>query len=108
MKQLKYALKKCCKYCLGAIVFLALGPHFNANSAEQQELKEAYFQILTNQSIFEPDSSVMVKFVILNRRESPLYVPRTLSNCTSVEGSFSLQILAWRFIPTVKRESMAA
>lgn len=51
------------------------------------------FQIVADKLVYSPGSSINVKFILTNTGETPLYVPRSLSVCSNIEGFFFFQIL---------------
>jgi hypothetical protein len=51
------------------------------------------FQVVADKAVYSPGSTMNVKFILTNTGETPLYVPRSLSECSNVEGSFFFRIL---------------
>lgn len=51
------------------------------------------FRIMTDKPVYGPGSKLLVKFVIANTGDRPFVVPRNISQCSNIEGSFFLLIL---------------
>jgi hypothetical protein len=50
------------------------------------------FQVIPEKTVYSPAAIVHIKFIVENTGELPLYLFRSLSECSSQIGSFSLEI----------------
>ncbi|PYT76426.1 MAG: hypothetical protein DMG40_26185 [Acidobacteria bacterium] len=51
------------------------------------------FQIIADRMVYSPGSTMKIKFIVTNIGEKPLYIPRSLSECSNIEGSFFFWLL---------------
>jgi hypothetical protein len=50
------------------------------------------FHLITDNSVYSPGSLMHVWFIIGNDGQTPIYIPRSISECTDVEGFFAFRI----------------
>lgn len=50
------------------------------------------FQIVTDKLVYAPGSTMQVKFLVTNTGKDPIYLFRSVSNCGSQLGSYSLSV----------------
>ncbi len=51
------------------------------------------FQVVVDKLVYSPGSTMNVKFILTNTGETPLYITRSLSECSNIEGAFFFRIL---------------
>lgn len=82
---------KCLDWALAAL--LCLGSTSLAVQTDSSQVNGVEVQIVTDRQIYSRGSTAKVKFIVTNAAETPLYLSRSLSECSNIEGSFSFQIL---------------
>lgn len=78
---------------LGAIFLSALLVRAQAPMSECGGNSGVDFQIVTDKLVYPPGSMMRVKFLVTNTQETPLYLNRGVSYCTSPLGFYWLTLL---------------
>jgi hypothetical protein len=80
-----------CAGCTIAGIFL-LSLTMPGAPTESHQTEGVDFQVVPDKTVYSPGASMHVKFVVENTAESPVYLFRYLSQCSSQIGSYSLII----------------
>jgi hypothetical protein len=78
-------------YTVAAIIFFVAV--IRGMPPDRDEKGGIAFQVVTDKTAYTPGSALRVKFIVTNTGESPLYLLRNLSECSSQQGFFFFLIL---------------